>query len=109
MSEYHQLVITLVIIINRNIHANDIVSVHEYRFVTHYKLFQMRIIIFGLVFQDVHVWISDIQFVLPSDQEVVLLWIFFADFDNEESQFFFEFVCTNVVELFFSIIDYHLN
>jgi len=85
MSEYHQLVITLVIIINRNIHANDIVSVHENSFVTNYKLFQMRIIIFGLIFQDVHVWVPDIQLVLPSDQEVVLLWIFFANFDNEET------------------------
>ena len=34
MSENHKLVVSFMIIINRNIHTNDIVSIHEDGFIT---------------------------------------------------------------------------
>ena len=113
MSKDHTFVIFFVYNSHGNVlgdvHADDIVCVHEDCFVADDELLQLGIVVFVSVTQDVHVWITNIEFVLPSDQEVILLGIILIKFNDKETKFVFKLVSADVKILIFLIVNNHLN
>lgn len=69
------------IVICGDVHANDVVRVHENGLVGYDELLQTGV----NTSQNNHVWITDIQFVLPFDQKFEFCRIVLVNFDNEES------------------------